>query len=244
MYCIIIEPWFVAEEIEFNLNLAPCRYVSVQFGFFMTVYWGVEICEIGFVYNLYPLLYDRYAHCNMGRNVGTNWLLPENPKLTYCTSYKASELVPGSWFPRWNSMRFFGRGSIYDTSSLAKVRFATLYRQSSNTSRILKLVRYYVVIRSLMCRHCEISKKPTLNPSYPVGKNTPPFLLSDMSHSLKIFTRGMPLHAHVFSFTHNAVVLSDFRCVHPKNQTKFFWFYHFNKSKQMLLTQDLKWLLD
>ena len=35
----------------------------------------------------------------------------------------------------------------------------------------------------------------------------------------------MPLHTHVFSFTHNAVVLSGFRCVHPENQTKIFDFY-------------------
>ena len=35
----------------------------------------------------------------------------------------------------------------------------------------------------------------------------------------------MPLHTHVFSFTHNAVVLSGFRCVHPENQTKIFRFY-------------------
>ena len=40
---------------------------------------------------------------------------------------KASELVPGSLFPRWNSMRFFARGSLYDTSSLVEVRFATIY---------------------------------------------------------------------------------------------------------------------
>ena len=34
-----------------------------------------------------------------------------------------------------------------------------------------------------------------------------------MGHSLQIFAWGMPLHAHEFSFTHNAVVLSHFRCV-------------------------------
>ena len=32
------------------------------------------------------------------------------------------------------------------------------------------------------------------------------------------------LHAHVFSFTHNTVVLSNFRCVHPENQTKILRF--------------------
>ena len=31
-----------------------------------------------------------------------------------------------------------------------------------------------------------------------------------MGHSLHIFAWGMPLHAHVFSFTHNAVVRSNF----------------------------------
>ena len=70
-----------------------------------------------------------------------------------------------------------------------------------------------------MCRHCEISKKLTLNPTMP-AKNTPLSLLSDMGLSLKIFTLGIPLHDNVFSFTHNAVVLWLFRCVHPENQTK------------------------
>ena len=54
------------------------------------------------------------------------------------------------------------------------------------------------------------------------AKITPLFLLSDMRRSLQIFAWGMPLHAYVFSFTHNALVLSDFRCVHPENQTKTF----------------------
>ena len=53
----------------------------------------------------------------------------------------------------------------------------------------------------------------------------------------------MPLHTHVFSFTHNAVVLSGFRCVHPENQTKNFRFFTFYESKQMSLTQDLRWSL-
>ena len=61
---------------------------------------------------------------------------------------KASELVPSSLFPRWNSMWIFARGALYDSSSLAEVRFATLYQQSSSTSWILKLVCYYVVIGS------------------------------------------------------------------------------------------------
>ena len=89
---------------------------------------------------------------------------------------KACELVPGSFLPPSNSLRFFTRGSLYETSSLVEVRFATLYRRSSNMSQILKLVCYYVVIRSRTCRHCEISKKLTLNPNLS-AKNTPLFSL-------------------------------------------------------------------
>ena len=50
---------------------------------------------------------------------------------------KASKLVPGSLFPHWNSVRFFATVSLSDMNSLQEVKFATLYRQSSNTSRIL-----------------------------------------------------------------------------------------------------------
>ena len=50
---------------------------------------------------------------------------------------KASELVPCSLLPHWNSMRFFATVSLSDMNSLQEVKFATLYRQSSNTSRIL-----------------------------------------------------------------------------------------------------------
>ena len=71
------------------------------------------------------------------------------------------------------------------------------------------------------CRRCEISKKLTWNPTL-TTKNTPLFLFLYMGHSLQIFAWGMPLPAHVFSFTHNAVVLSHFRCVHPEIQTKMF----------------------
>ena len=92
-------------------------------------------------------------------------------------------------------------------------------------------------------RCCEISKKLTWNPTL-TAKNTPLFLFPYMGHSLQIFAWGMPLHAHVFSFTHNTVVLSHFRCVHPENQMKIFRFKHFYESKQTLLTQDLKWSLN
>ena len=64
-------------------------------------------------------------------------------------------------------------------------------------------------------------KKLTWNPAL-TAKNTPLFLFPYMGHSLQIFAWGMPLHAHVFSFTHNAVVLTLNRCVHPENQTKVF----------------------
>ena len=50
---------------------------------------------------------------------------------------EASELVPCSLFPHWNSMRFFATVSLSDMNSLQEVRFGTLYRQSSKTSRIL-----------------------------------------------------------------------------------------------------------
>ena len=56
-----------------------------------------------------------------------------------------------------------------------------------------------------------------------------------MGHSIQIFAWGMPLHAYVFSFTHNAVVLSAFRCVHPENQMKIFDFNIFmNQNKRRL----------
>ena len=45
-------------------------------------------------------------------------------------------------------------------------------------------------------------------------------------------------------FTHNAVVLPQFGCAHPKNQTKALWYLHFYESKQITLTQDLKWSLE
>ena len=52
-------------------------------------------------------------------------------------------------------------------------------------------------------------------------KNKPLFILPGMGLLLKIFALGIPLHANVFSFMHNAVVLSQFRCVHPKIRWKF-----------------------
>ena len=48
-----------------------------------------------------------------------------------------------------------------------------------------------------------------------------------MEHSLQIFAWGMPLHAHVYSFTHNAVVLSILDVFTPKIRRKFFDFLTF-----------------
>ena len=115
-------------------------------------------------------------------------------------------------------MRFFARGSLYDSS-------LHIYRQSSNTSRILQFVRYYGVMWSRTCWHSEISKKLVLNRTKP-AKNTPLFLFPYMRHSFRILPWVMPLHAHVFSFTHNTVVFWLFGCVHPKNETQIFWFLH------------------
>ena len=62
-----------------------------------------------------------------------------------------------------------------------------------------------------------------------------------MGHSLQIFAWGMPLHAHVFSFTHNAVVLSLILDVFtpppftPKIRRKFLDFNIFmNQNKRRL----------
>ena len=68
---------------------------------------------------------------------------------------------------------------------------------------------------------CEISKNLTWNPSL-TAKNTPLCLFPYMGHSLQIFAWGMPRHAHVFSFTHNAVVLHILDVFTPKIRRKFF----------------------
>ena len=61
---------------------------------------------------------------------GATWILVFNTCATRET--KASELVPCSLLPHWNSMRFFATVSLYDSNSMDEVKFATLYRQSSN----------------------------------------------------------------------------------------------------------------
>ena len=68
--------------------------------------------------------------------------------------------------------------------------------------------------------HCEISKNLTWNSTL-TAKNTPLFLFPYMGHSLQIFAWGMPRHAHVFSFTHNAVVLRILDVFTPKIRRKF-----------------------
>ena len=180
---------------------------------------------------MYPYIFLSSLLCFYASETIRRW---HACRLAKVVNSKASELVPGSLFPRWNSMWNYGRRSLYDSTSLALERFSTLYRQSSKHVMNLELVRYYVVIGSRMCQCCEISKKLTLNPTLS-AKNTPLILLSDTRRSLQIFTWGMPLHAHVFSFTHNTVLLSDFRCVHLKNQKKFFDFNIFmNQNKRLL----------
>ena len=49
---------------------------------------------------------------------------------------------------------------------------------------------------------------------------------------------ALHLHAHVFSFscfTHNAVVHSQFGCVHSKKQTKSFWYLNFGNQNNCRL---------
>ena len=67
---------------------------------------------------------------------------------------------------------------------------------------------------------CEISKNLTWNPTL-TAKNTPLFLFPYKGHSLQIFAWGMPRHAYVFSFTHNAVVLRSLDVFTPKIRRKF-----------------------
>ena len=87
-------------------------------------------------------------------------------KVTIC---KASKLI---YFPVQIQCNFSLEDHSMTQAHWVEKRFATLYWQSSNTSWILKLVRCYIVIGACTCRHCEISKKLTLNPTLSV-KNTP-----------------------------------------------------------------------
>ena len=89
----------------------------------------------------------------------------------------------------------------------------------------------------------EISKKLTLNPNLS-AKNAPLFLLSDMRRSLKIFARGMPYMLmysalHIMQwFSHSLDMLT------PKIRRKICDLNIFYESKQMSVTQDLKWSLE
>ena len=56
-----------------------------------------------------------------------------------------------------------------------------------------------------------------------------------MGLTLKMFAWGMPLHPNVFSFNTYAVVISQFRCVHPKNQTNIFDLNIFMNQNKCLL---------
>ena len=124
---------------------------------------------------------------------------------------KASELVPCSLLPHWNSMRFFATVSLYDSNSMDEVKSATLYRGGHVTN---------IVTCTLLC--CDWImyvlalwnfQKSWLWTLLLRQKNTPLFLFPYMGCWLQMFAWGMPLHAHVFSFTHNALVLSQYRCV-------------------------------
>ena len=44
----------------------------------------------------------------------------------WCDWHKASELVPCSLLPHWNSMQFSVTVSLYDSNSMGEVKFATL----------------------------------------------------------------------------------------------------------------------
>ena len=140
-----------------------------------------------------------------------------------CITINQSELVPGSLLPQWNSMQFFATGSLSDSNSVEEEKFAPC------TSKVLTHHKYcnlYVTMLWLCYRRVgkvKFPKKLTLHPTL-MAKNTPLFLFPYMGRSLQIFAWSMPLHAHVFSFTHNEVVLSHFRCGHPKNQMKMFRF--------------------
>ena len=59
-------------------------------------------------------------------------------------------------------------------------------------------------------------QKADLKP-YPYGKKYTTFSFPLLGALASNICLEDALHAHVFIFTHNAVVLSNFRCVHPEN---------------------------
>ena len=72
------------------------------------------------------------------------------------TVAKASELVPGSLLPHWNSVWFFVTGSLSELNSLLEVRFMTLYLQSFQTRH--KNCNFYVTMLWLDHVHADIVK--------------------------------------------------------------------------------------
>ena len=62
----------------------------------------------------------------LGKNIAPFYELLTAPMIK--VRGKASELVPCSLLPHWNSVRFFVTGSLYNLNSMDKVKFVTLYR--------------------------------------------------------------------------------------------------------------------
>ena len=133
-------------------------------------------------------------------------------------------------------MRFFAMVSLSYMNSLQEVRFAPPVTAKFKHVTVIVLVRYYVVMTSRTLR-CEISKKLTWNPTL-TAKNTPLFLFPTRALASNICLRDA-LHGHVFSFTHNAVVLHILDVFTPKIRRKFLILTIY-ESKQLSLTQDLK----
>ena len=158
------------------------------------------------------------------------------------STVKASKLVPCSLLPHWNSMRFIVTGSLYDSNSMDEVKFATLYRRSSNTSQILWLVRYYVVIGSRTCRRCEISKKLTLNPT--LKKIHHFFFSHTWGARFKYLPEGCP-YMLMYSALHIIQWFSHILDVFtPKIRRKFFDFNIFMNHNKRGLHKTWKWSLN
>ena len=83
------------------------------------------------------------------------------------------------------------------------------------------------MITSRTCRHWKFPKSWLRTLGYR-QKNIPLFLFPQMGHSLQNICLSYAPYILMYSvFTHNAVVLSAFRCVHLENQTKIFRFFTF-----------------
>ena len=88
-----------------------------------------------------------------------------------------------------------------------------------------------------MCLHCNVLKPFFVQ--YHAGEKYTTLSSFWIWGWPKLFALVITLHAHVFSFTHSADVLS-FGCVHPKNQTKILRYSNFDKPKHNIDTQDMK----